>query len=108
MDNWIIAGIIFGLLMVVAVIWYFVRKQDNIVLKSSMDSTHGYTSLPENLQKIIHAKGKAITPLVPSGVIEIEGVRFDAQSRGEFIEKGQTVEVIGFDAVTPVVRIVNE
>lgn len=98
------AALVFGLLTIG--IFYLLKKEDTLILKSQLDSEKGYTSLPENLKKILHAKGKTITPMNPSGIIEIEGVRFDAQSRGEFIEPGVEVEVIGFDSVTPVVKVI--
>ncbi len=92
--------------IVVLVVVYFWKKEDTLILKSSLDSSEGFTSLSANLMKILHAQGKTVTPMNPSGIIEIEGVRFDAQSRGEYIEPGTTVEVIGFDSVTPVVKVV--
>ncbi len=96
--------LILGLLTFLIV--YFLKKKDALILKSKMESEEGYTSLSGNLKKILHARGKTLTPMNPSGIIEIEGVRFDAQSRGEYIEPGNEVEVIGFDSVTPVVRLV--
>ncbi len=102
----LILGVIILLGFLTLLIVYFFKKEDTIILKSKMDSEEGYTSLPENLRKILHAKGKSLTPMNPSGIIEIEGVRFDAQSRGEYIEPGNEVEVIGFDSVTPVVKLV--
>lgn len=85
---------------------YFLKKEDALILKSKLESQEGYTSLPESLKKILHVRGKTVTPMNPSGIIEIEGIRFDAQSRGEFIEPGKEIEVIGFDSVTPVVKLV--
>jgi len=98
-------AIVLILSALIVVIIYYIKKNDAIVLKSSMNSEQGYTSIPENLKKILYAKGKTLTPMNPSGVIEINGVRFDAQSRGEFIEPGTEIEVIGFDSVTPIVKI---
>jgi membrane-bound serine protease (ClpP class) len=100
---WIVITI--AILVVVALI-YFLKKDDALILNSSLNSEEGFTSLPENLKKIIHSKGITVTPMTPSGIIEINGVRFDAQSRGEYIEAGKEVEVIGFDTVTPVVKLV--
>lgn len=101
--------LILGIIVVIGIfsfiVIYFLKKEDALVLRSKFDSKDGYTSLPENLKKILHAKGKSLTPMNPSGVIEIAGVRFDAQSRGEYIEPNRDVEVIGFDSVTPVVKL---
>ena len=43
----------------------------------------------------IGMEGVAVTALRPAGQIEIEGVRLNAASAGEFIEKGAAVKVTG-------------
>ena len=45
-------------------------------------------------------KGIAHTILRPSGKVMIDGVLYDAYTRGEYIEKGQEVEVIGEETTT--------
>jgi membrane-bound serine protease (ClpP class) len=35
-----------------------------------------------------------LTPLRPAGIIDVEGVRLDVLTRGEFIEKGKEVKII--------------
>ena len=40
------------------------------------------------------ALGRALTPLRPAGIVEIESLRVDAVSEGEFIPPGTTVQVV--------------
>jgi len=52
----------------------------------------GYVAVTE--KKHLEGKeGKAITMLRPSGVVEIDGKRYDALTEGEFIERGQKIVV---------------
>ncbi|WMJ72940.1 NfeD family protein [Cytophagaceae bacterium ABcell3] len=67
---------------------YFKR----IALQETMNSVEGYTT---NLNKatLVGKTGIAHTVLRPSGKVIIDGLVHDAYSRGEFIEKGQEIEV---------------
>jgi membrane-bound serine protease (ClpP class) len=49
---------------------------------------------------LLNKKGVAHTVLRPSGKILIEGEVYDAFTRGEYIEKGEQVEIIGTEGVT--------
>jgi len=64
-----------------------------VALTDTQDRQQGYTSsfLKEDLKG---KRGIAQTVLRPGGKIMIEGELYDAYTRGEYIEKGQEVEVI--------------
>jgi membrane-bound serine protease (ClpP class) len=64
-----------------------------IALTETQEKSKGYTS---NFNKVsmVTKKGIAHTVLRPSGKIVIEGQLYDAFTRGEYVEKGQPVEVI--------------
>lgn len=64
-----------------------------VALTETQDRKQGYTSsfIKENLNG---KRGTAYTVLRPGGKIMIEGKLYDAYTRGEYIEKGQEVEVI--------------
>lgn len=49
---------------------------------------------PNNPAVKVGAYGRALTPLRPVGTVEIEGVRIDATSDGEFIPAGALVQVV--------------
>lgn len=53
----------------------------------------GYIAVTEK-RDLEGKKGESITMLRPSGVIEIDGKRYDALTEGEFIEKGEKIIVI--------------
>lgn len=64
-----------------------------IALTETQDRQQGYTSsfIKEDLKG---KRGVAQTVLRPGGKIMIEGQLYDAYTRGEYIEKGQQIEVI--------------
>lgn len=64
-----------------------------VALTTTQERTEGYTS---NVNKEVMSGKRGITQTVlrPSGKIIIDGHMYDAFTRGEFIDKGKTVEVI--------------
>lgn len=65
----------------------------SVALTESQLRTEGYTSSFIK-ERMIGRKGITHTVLRPSGKIMIEGEIFDAYTRGEYIEKGQAIEVV--------------
>ena len=78
-----------------------------LALKDEMDSEHGFVSNNPH-EELIGRFATAQTVLRPGGMIVISGKRLDARADGEFIEKGQTVRVIGVDGAQLVVEHANE
>ncbi|MCA4898725.1 MAG: NfeD family protein [Bacteroidota bacterium] len=78
-----------------------------IALNDAQNSAEGYT-VNANAQSMLNKKGVAHTVLRPSGKILLDGEVLDAFTRGEFIEKGEAVEVIGTEGVTLRVRKITE
>lgn len=70
-----------------------------ISLNESQKSADGFT-VNSNAQLLLNKKGVVHTVLRPSGKILIEGEVYDAFTRGEYIEKGEQVEIIGTEGVT--------
>ena len=64
-----------------------------VALTDTQDRKEGYTS-NFNALDMKGKKGVAETVLRPSGKVSIEGQLYDAFTRGEYVEKGQTVEVL--------------
>jgi membrane-bound serine protease (ClpP class) len=77
-----------------------------IALNDAQNSAEGYT-VNANAQSMLNKKGVAHTVLRPSGKILLDGEVLDAFTRGEFIEKGEAVEVIGTEGVTLRVRKIS-
>jgi membrane-bound serine protease (ClpP class) len=69
------------------------RLYKNVALTDTQDSKQGYVSNPV-VESVKGKTGYAQTVLRPSGKVIIEGKLYDAYTRGDFIEKGQPIEVI--------------
>jgi membrane-bound serine protease (ClpP class) len=71
----------------------------HIALATTQDRAQGFTAsvYPENLVGKI---GSVHSRLRPSGKIELEGEIYDAYSRGEFLEQGESIEVISTEGTS--------
>ena len=76
----------------------------SFILGAQESSQAGFKSSSEELERFTGKTGVAITPLRPAGTIEIDGVRLDVLTQGEFIEKGKKVEVIKIEGNRIIVR----
>jgi len=71
----------------------------NITLNTTQESKKGY-SVSVHQDTMIGKAGIAYTVLRPSGKVMIEEQIYDAFTRGEYVEKGDTVEVVATEGVT--------
>ncbi|MDR6225052.1 NfeD family protein [Desmospora profundinema] len=78
-----------------------------LVLFDDQRNQSGYISQVSRIS-LMGKKGKAVTPLRPSGVAVIDGVRQDVVSDGGFIPAQAPVEVVGSEGVRLVVRQVKD
>ncbi|WP_436517238.1 NfeD family protein [Ekhidna sp. To15] len=65
-----------------------------VALQDVQDADQGYTSTFYKEKSMIGLKGKTFTRLRPSGKIEVDGVIYDAFTRGNFIDEGVDIEII--------------
>lgn len=96
--------VIFGMLGSFGLIYLFLRNVETSGLFSRLvltetqesNSSQTVTSFGTSAEKIMleGAQGIAMTDLRPSGKVEIEDDRFDAMSEGEYILRGDPIEVI--------------
>lgn len=80
------------------------RFYSKVALTDTQERTKGYVATdvqPGLVGKI----GEAYTVLRPSGKVMLEGKVYDAYTRGDFIEKGQHVEVISDEGSTLKVKL---
>ncbi|GHM98922.1 serine protease [Cytophagales bacterium WSM2-2] len=70
-----------------------------IALTDTQESSQGY-SVRNNEQNLIGKAGIAHTVLRPSGKVLIDGNVYDAFTRGEYVQKGDAIEVIGTEGIT--------
>ncbi len=81
----------------------FFRK---IALTNTQNRSEGYVST-QFAESLVGKKGTAQTVLRPSGKVMIDGKMYDAYTRGDFIDKGQSVEVISDEGSSLKVKIVS-
>ncbi len=77
-----------------------------IALTDTQDSARGYTA-NFHTEVLTGKKGITQTVLRPSGKISIDGNIYDAYTRGEYIDKGSTVEVVNVAGSTLQVKQVT-
>lgn len=70
-----------------------------MALTDTQDTSKGYTA-NFNSMDLVGKTGEAFTILRPSGKVMIDDTLYDAFTRGEFIEKGEGIEVIGLEGST--------
>ena len=82
----------FAIMLVISVLFlilgYHFIGSSKIALKNNLNED----ILPD-YQRLIGKRGRSVTPLRPSGTIELEGERYDVWTKGEFIATNETVEV---------------
>ncbi len=77
-----------------------------MALTDTQESSQGY-SVNNTTQILLGKKGTAHTVLRPSGKVMLDDQIYDGFTRGEYIEKGDAVEVIGTEGVTLRVRKIS-
>ena len=80
------------------------RSGHPIVDKTQLTAAEGYTALTAHNASLVGKTGTAQTDLKPNGFVLIEGERYDAQTRGELVERGGTVKVVGTEGNFLLVR----
>lgn len=57
--------------------------------------------------RLLGREGKAITPLRPSGIVDVEGEQVEAYSEGEFIAAGSRIRIVARDRRRYFVKLVT-
>jgi membrane-bound ClpP family serine protease len=77
-----------------------------LILPYEQKKEHGYIS-SSDLDYLLGKKGIAITDLRPAGSVDIDGVKFDVISEGEYISKGTKIEIYKVSGVKLLVKKVQ-
>jgi membrane-bound serine protease (ClpP class) len=77
-----------------------------VALTDTQNRSEGYVSFQLS-ESLLGRRGTAETVLRPSGKIMIDGRMYDAYTRGDYIQKGQTVEVISEEGPSLKVKLVS-
>jgi membrane-bound serine protease (ClpP class) len=78
-----------------------------LILETKLTANAGYASAPESDRRWLGKRGTTMSPLRPAGVAQLDGERIDVVSEGEFLEAGESIEVIRVDGNRIVVRRVR-
>ena len=83
------------------------RLSKKLILKDATDRQSGFSGT-EDMKYLLGKSGKAVTPLRPAGCADLDGVRLDVVTRGEFIDKDVPVTVIEVEGNRIVVEPANQ
>ncbi|HOP74188.1 MAG TPA: NfeD family protein [Bacillota bacterium] len=83
------------------------RLAKTLVLTESLRKESGYSGT-EDLQEYLGKEGITLTTLRPAGIAEIDRVKLDVVSEGEYIEKGRKVTVVKTEGRRVVVQEVRD
>ena len=98
--------------LILAVILYYVNRNifhkklmflDRLVLNDSISTKDGYVASESRLE-LLGQKLIAYTDLRPAGVAILENEKLDVVTDGDFIEKGNKIEVIRVEGMRIVVK----
>ncbi len=79
------------------------RLPKGFVLKDSTSADQGFSGT-EDMKYLIGKSGKVLSILRPVGSVDLDGVKLDVVTRGEYIPKDTMVEVIEVEGNRIVVR----
>lgn len=102
----IIFALIVSLVMVYLLLKYVIKNPvlSKLVLETKQEKSKGYTTSYNNTKKFLGKIGISLTSLRPSGIAVFNGKKLDVLSEGEFISKGEKVEVIKIEGSKIVVK----
>ncbi|MCG3089110.1 NfeD family protein [Sporosarcina cyprini] len=102
----LLIAIAIAVIGMVIIMKFFGRKLhllNKMVLMDATDTESGYVS-NVNRTELIGKIALAITPLRPSGTVNLDGERIDVVSEGSYIEKGKDVMIVKVEGSRIVVR----
>jgi membrane-bound serine protease (ClpP class) len=83
------------------------RTWRKFVLSTEQKKELGYTVGTKDLKRLTGKEGIAITPLRPSGIIEVNGKKLNALTRGEYVDSNTKIKIISVEGNKIVVEAVN-
>jgi len=91
-----VAVALLGLMLYIELIWLpKTRVGKRMIVQSTVSST-SQPPLAE-LSVVVGKTAEALTPLVPSGYVLVDGRRYEAYSQSGHVAKGATMRVTGLD-----------
>lgn len=78
-----------------------------IILFTQQKKELGYTVGTKDLKRLTGKKGIAITPLRPSGIVEVDGKKLNAITRGEYVAVNSKIKIISVEGNKIVVEAID-
>lgn len=93
-------------ILIVAMIFVINRAKKGKLLKGVIlnEEENEEDMSNDDLEFFIGKKGVALTQLRPAGCIDLDGVKLDVVTNGDFIDKGKEVEIIKVDGIRIIVK----
>ena len=83
------------------------RTWRKFVLSTEQKKELGYTVGTKDLKRLTGKEGIAITPLRPSGIVEVNGKKLNALTRGEYVDSNTRIKIISVEGNKIVVEAVD-
>ncbi len=97
---------IIGLLLLIKYI-PSTRTWRKFVLSTEQKKELGYTVGTKDLKRLTGKEGIAITPLRPSGIVEVNGKKLNALTQGEYVDSNTKIKIISVEGNKIVVEAVD-
>ena len=91
--------------------FYLAKKNgvwDKFILKAATSNALPEAAEQESRSQFLGKTGTVLTPLRPTGVIEVDKQRLEVVTEGEFISVGSKVQVVAMDRRRYFVRLADE
>ncbi len=92
----VLGGLAVSIFLAVIAAKYFLtaKRAHPLVDDDTQQASEGYVAVRHMLMQMVGKEGIAVTDLKPSGFIEVEGNRIDAEAEGGFIPRDSRVRVM--------------
>ena len=104
MQGIILTGIFFAIIIILFIIFFVLLSKGRVPNKLVLKESEVGFSGAEDMNFLLGKVGTVVSTCRPAGNVDFDGVKLDVVSRGEFIEKGITVEVIEIEGNRIVVK----
>lgn len=83
------------------------RTWRKFVLSTEQKKELGYTVGTKDLKLLTGKEGRALTPLRPSGIVEVNGKKLNALTQGEYVDSNSKIKIISVEGNKIVVEAVD-
>ncbi len=101
----VVGGVVVAIIIVISVIAITLSLRAKTWQRLSLnDKIESRVSSSGSSQLLIGSPAMTLSRLAPMGKISLNGITYEAKSRGEYIDNGCDVEVIGYEDSTIIVK----